>query len=135
VFALVFLGGALIFALVLLLAQAFFVLAVALPAVVAAFSARRSFKIPLYWVIALMSTIGLSLSVIYSEPVPLSDSEHRMDYWKAVALSWPVLTCLLGSLVCAGLARVPNHLIRAFSGASWGLVALAVSRQALRPVL
>ena len=101
---------------------------VALPGIAAVVSARLMFRIPLYWILCVLSIALLPL-LLFERPPTTSGGEYAaLAYLLEAAFNWTSLICALGGLVCLGLAYVKYDLVQTFSAVSWGLFAAAAVR-------
>jgi len=121
--------------LALMLAPVLFIVLIAFPAAASIVTAKRCGRIPLYWVLGIVSASVFSIAVLHAEALrPADDSvSSKIDYLKLVALSWPALVCVLGSIFATLLSLARSNFAKSISGVSWGLLALAICRQALNP--
>jgi len=110
-----------------------FVIPVAASAASAIFSAKRCHEIPLYWIVGIASSAGLSIAAIQLEVHLLIDDgiASKFDHLKSIATSWPTLACVLGAVVATRLSKTNSQWMRALSGASWGLLTMSICRLTL----
>ena len=92
-------------------------------------STKRARSMPLYWIVAVVSVLALT-PLVFMEARPHNSGGEYAGLATLIeaAFSWSNAGCLVGAVVCLGLAHVRYDLLRSLSGASWGLLAAAIAR-------